>query len=137
MGPNVRDANLKLTLALPASTSAVVSSSLDLETTSRSDFVARCETLLTAPALNTSQLPDTKTMTYDLIASSSSNLSSPTVLVAGAIVQTGAGGVGAAGSTYRFKPASNVLRYFGFRATPSASGAGNASAANGTLEMLV
>jgi len=135
MGPNVRDTGLKVTKALPNGAAAATSGAIDLGLTSRSDFVAPVELLLSAPALGATPLPDAKTMKYDLIHSDNSDLSSPATLVASAIVQTGAGGAGDVAATWRFKPPSNVKRYLGFKAT--GSGAGDASGSSGTLELLV
>lgn len=128
-----RDGQLKVTAALPNGAANITSTSIDLTETSAGDLVAG-ELLLSAPAMNTTQMPDAKTMTYDLLSSVNADLSSPTTLVAGAIVQTGAGGVGCAAATFRYRPATTVKRYVGFKATGSA--AGNSTTANGTLELL-
>lgn len=135
--PNVKDAILILTRALPASTAAVTTAAgIDTGvTTSRAEQLA-AEYLLTAPAVTTSQLPDAKLQTYTIISSSNADMSSPTTHITGAIVQTGAGGAGAAGATYRFKAASDWKRYIGFSITPSASGTGDASGASATLELV-
>jgi len=134
---NVQDALLSISRALPASTSAVTSAAaLDLQASARSDFVARVELLLSAPAVTTAQLPDTKLMTYDIIDSVNADLSSPRIIAPGVIVQTGAGGAGAAGATFRWKPPTNARRYYGIRITPSASGTGDASGVSATLQLL-
>jgi hypothetical protein len=136
MGPNVRDAQQKLTQALPNGAGTVTTAAgLDLEAGPKSDYVARTEFLLTAPALTTAMLPNGVLMTYNIITSLSSNMSSPTTIIAGALVQTGAGGAGAVGNTYRFKPPSNVQRYIGLQAVLGATG-GNASTVSATLEHL-
>jgi hypothetical protein len=134
LGYNVPDALLTVSRALPNGAATVTSGSIDLETTGGNDFIARCEARITAPALTTAQLANAATVTYDLLTSASADLSSPTVLVAGLLVQTGAGGVGAATAQARAKLPTNVKRYVGFRATNS--GAGNASTSNGVLELL-
>src|SRR5262245_43016796 len=132
----LRDTVLKATKALPNGAATITQTAgFDLMNSTRGDFIANVEALLSAPALTTGEAPDTRTLTYGLISSDNSDLSSPTVVVAGAIVQTGAGGAGAAAATYRFKPPSNVKRYFGFRATGGTS-FGNASGKVGTLEIL-
>ncbi len=130
----VKDALLKVTKALPNGAANVTSDSIDTGKSSRGEHLARCELLLSAPALTTGQQPDAKTLTYDILGSDNSDLSAPSVTVAGAIVQTGAGGAGAAASEYRYKLPSNGPKYWGFKATGSA--AGNSSNASATLEMV-
>jgi hypothetical protein len=79
--------------------------------------------------------PDTRTMTYDVISSASSDLSSPTTIGTAVIIQTGAGGVGAATTTARYKPASNCARYIGLKVTSGAS-ITDSSAVSATLEFV-
>lgn len=132
---NVRDTQQKISRALPNGAGNVTpTAGIDLGSSSRGDFVADVELLLTAPLLTTAELPNAATMTYDLIQSDNPDLSSPVTIIAGAIVQTGAGGVGAAAATLRYKPPTNTKRYLGFKATNS--GAGNASGKLGLLEIL-
>lgn len=130
----MRDALKKVTKALPNGAANVTSDAIDLENTSRADEIRGIEMLLSAPALTTTEQPDSKTMIYDIIYSANSDLSSPTTYIAAAITQTGAGGAGAAAATYRFKLPSNAARYWGAKATGSASG--NSSTKSLTLEML-
>jgi hypothetical protein len=134
MSVQLRDNQLKATKALPNGIATVTSDSFVLGNGTKGDFTTPGEFLLTAPALTVAQLANASTMRYDLVCSVNADLSTPTVLVTGAITQTGAGGVGAAAATYRFRPASNVSTYFGFKATNSA--AADASAASATLEWL-
>jgi hypothetical protein len=139
-GPSLKDAALKFSRALPASTSAVTSSGagiIDTEVTTAQGTCPIKELLLTYPALTTGQLPDTKVMVYKLIQSANADLSSPSDVYGTAIItQTGAGGAGAAGGTKRIKPPSDSLRYLGLVITPSGSGTGDASGATATLEVL-
>ena len=134
---NLKDALLKLTRALPgaASTSVTSASSLDLGHGSNGNPLFRGELLLTYPALTTTMAPDTRTMTYDIIESANSDLSSPVVIAPGVVVQTGAGGAGAAAGTFRFKPASNARRYYGLKITSGAS-ITDSSAVSATLELV-
>ena len=138
-GPQIRDASLKFSRALPASTSAVtVNTPFDTgPRTQLGTFHARdAELLLTAPAVTTAQLPDGKTFTYTIIHSDNADLSSPVNLALAAIVQTAL-----AGPELRVLPSDA-----GFRATlnatsdslitPSASGTGDASGVSATLEIL-
>ena len=130
----MRDALKKVTKALPNGAAAVTSDAIDLENTSRADEVRDIELLLSAPALNVTEQPNSKMMIYDIIYSANSDLSSPTTYMAAAITQTGAGGVGAAAATKRIKLPSDAARYWGAKATGSA--AGNATTASMTLELL-
>lgn len=132
----VKDAQVKVTRALPASTAAVTSTTaIDTgKTTALGEQKNSMELLVSAPALSTAQLPDTKTMTYDVIGSSNADLSSPTTLASALITQTGASAAGAAAATKRYRLASDAPRYIGLKVTPSASGTGDASGATATLE---
>jgi hypothetical protein len=139
-GYGVRDNNYKLTLALPnaASTTVNTTTGLDTEVSSIGDFLAKAELLITAPALNTTILPDTKTMTYNVIASANSNMAGAVVVGQNALVQTGAGGAGAAAATGRWRPPTNIGatgRYLGLQEVSGANTT-DASSKSGTLEML-
>lgn len=129
----LKDAQVKLTLALPNGAATTTSTAIDTgKVTSQGTQPENVEWLLTAPALTTAQQPDAKTLTYSIITSDNSDLSSPTTLISGCIVQTGAGGAGAAAAEYRFRLPSDAARYLGFKAVGSATG--NSSAASATLE---
>jgi len=135
---DLKDASLKLTRALPASTSAVTSTALDTgKTTSLGAQPGEVEFLISAPAVSLAALPDTKTMTYALVQSSAADLSGATVLFDNLIIQTGATGTDpAVAATKRLRLPSDALRYIGLRITPSASGTGDASGVSATLEPL-
>src|SRR4051794_8714278 len=61
----MRDASIKVTKALPtAASGSVTSAGIDTGKGSFGDQVADVEYLLTAPALTTTMLPDTRTATY-------------------------------------------------------------------------
>jgi hypothetical protein len=133
--PQMADTLLQAVVALPNGAATVVSPAIDLyQINPQDDFEARTEFRLTAPALTVGQLANGSTMTYDILGSVNADLSSSTVLVAGFVVQTGAGGAGAAQKIARYNPASDVPRYIGFRATNSA--AANASAASATAQLV-
>lgn len=137
MAQELRDAGLKVTKALPNGAASVTSDAIDTGKTSTSGHQpGEVEYLLSAPALVVGDLANGETMKYDVVTGDSSDLtSSPTTLVTAAITQTGAGGVGAAAATYRFRPPTNAKRYIGFKATNS--GAGDASDKSGTFEALL
>ncbi len=141
--PGLQDASLTLTLALPSAASTTVTSATGIDTgVTTGDAIqpGQIEFLLSAPALNTTQLPDTKTVTYNVIVSAASTLGTPTTMLAAVITQTGAGGVGAAAATYRFRLPSSLpgtaSRYVGFTAV-TGSATGDCSASSATLKALV
>lgn len=120
--PNMRDASLKLALVLPSGANTVVSATgFDIGPTSGQGNYAPAidsDVLLESPALTVTELPNAATVTYDLISSASSNMGTPTVLQAAFLVVTGAGGAGAAATSKRFTPPSNLSQqYLGYRAT--------------------
>jgi hypothetical protein len=130
------DAKLSVTRLLPAAASATVNSlGIDLETGTRSDFVAATEVLVSAPALSTTIAPDTRTMTYRIQHDTDSAFGTAATLVDNLIVQTGAGGVGAAAATARFKLPTNVKRYIRLQIVSGASTT-DASALSATMQLL-
>lgn len=136
-GQNLKDATLKLSLALPngsASASVVVSGIDTGKSTTQGFQSGDIELLLSGPALNTTQLPDTKTMIYDLLTSDNADMSSPVTVAKEVLKQTGAGGAGAAAATQKMRLPDDAKRYVGFQATNS--GAGDASGASATLEVV-
>jgi hypothetical protein len=136
MTMELRDAGLKLTRALPNGAANVSSSSIDTgNSASQGSQPGEVEYLLSAPAMNATQMPDAKTMKYDILFSDSADLSGPTTYITAAITQTGAGSAGCAAATFRFRLPSNANRYIGFKATGSASG--DSTTATATLEALV
>lgn len=121
-GLNLKDNGLKVTKALPSGASSVTTDAIDLGHGTNGDHLAQCELLIEAPALVVGDLANDATMKYDVVESASSDLSSPTVIAKEVIVQTGAGGAGAASASQRYRFASTVKRYVGVKATNSASG---------------
>jgi hypothetical protein len=134
-GPNVQDAATIQTVALPNGAATVTSTAIDTGASTRdAQQVPGIEYQISAPALTTGQLANAATMTYTVQWSANANLSGPTTYINGAIVQTGAGGAGAAAATFNFRLPSAAGRYVFITVTNS--GAGNASAANATLTPL-
>jgi hypothetical protein len=132
----LKDTRVRVTRALPAAASTTVNStSIDLGHNTSGDFVVHGEFLLSAPAVNTTMAPDTRTFTYSIITSALSDMSSPTVVQSSVITQTGAGGAGAAATTYRFALPTTVARFVGVRVVSGAS-TGDASSVSATLEFL-
>ena len=137
---NVRDSQLTISLAGPAAASTTVTSAVNNfdsgETTALAVQPGLMEFLLTAPALNATILPNAATMTYQIVAADDAALSvNLTVLLPGAIVQTGAGGVGAALATRRWRMPTVCQRYIGFQITSSV-GTTTAVAAIATMESV-
>jgi hypothetical protein len=133
-GFRVRDASFARTKALPNGAATTTTDAIDLDAGgSRADFVANTELQINAPALGTSPMPDAKTMSYDVIHSDNSDLSSPTVIGGAVVLQTGASGAGAAAATGRFRFPTNVKRYVGVRAVGSTTG--NASGSSFSTDL--
>jgi hypothetical protein len=130
----VKDALQKVTKALPNGAASVTSDALDTQNSTRGNFQARCELLISAPALVVGDLGDGATMKYDVVESANADLSSPTVVAKEVLVQTGAGGAGAAAATARYRIKSDTKRYVGVKATNSA--AGDASDKSLTAELV-
>lgn len=136
MSYTVRDTRLKVTRALPGAASTTVNSTaIDLGHNTGGDFAANVEFLLSVPAVNATMAPDTRTFTYSIITDDNSSFSSAAIVQPGIIVQTGAGGAGAAAATYRFRLPTNCERYVGVRCVSGASTA-DASSVSATLEVL-
>jgi hypothetical protein len=133
VSPAVKDALLKVTTALPNGAATVYSTGIDTGVTPAGTHQGDYEWVLTAPAMNATEMPDSKTMTYSILTDTVAPIdASSTVLMPSVIVQTGASGAGCAAATYRFKLPSNAGRIVGVRAVGSASG--NATTASLTLE---
>lgn len=133
---NRKDAGLKVTRALPAAASATVNSSgIDLGHGSRGAPLFDGELLLTYPAVDATMAPDTRTFTYKLQMDDNADFSSATDIAPSFVVQTGAGGAGAAGGTKRWRPPTNCERYVRLVCTSGASTA-DASAVSATLELV-
>lgn len=134
MGLAIKDALVKGTRALPAAASSTVDgAAINLGLTSRGDFVAQMELKLTAPAVNATMAPDTRTFTYSIIHSDNSDLSSASVIHSAVITQTGASSAGAASTTATVRLPVDVKQYVGVRVVSGASTA-DASSVSATLE---
>lgn len=137
MGFQVRDELLKAERALPAAASSTVDgAAIDLGHGSRGDFLANAELKVTAPAVTATMVPDTRTMTYSVIHSDNADLSNPAVLYSSVIVQTGAGGAGAAEASATVRLPVDVKRYVGVRVTSGPSTT-DSSAVKATAELLL
>lgn len=131
----VRDANLIQTKALPSGASSVYTDGIDLGAlNARGARLADCEMLVSAPALAVGELANASTMKYDIQTDDDSAFGSPTTVALEVIVQTGAGGVGDAADSFRYKIPSDSERYIRIKATNSH--AADASAKSMTMELL-
>ena len=135
MGNAVKDSNLILTKALPNGAATVYSAGIDLGHGAKGDFLANVEVKISAPALTTTELPDTKTMTYSIQHDTDSAFGTVADLYPGVIVQTGAGGAGAAAATFTAKLPVDVARHIRVKAVNS--GAGDTSGKELTVEVLL
>ena len=134
MSFRVEDAQLQRSFALPNGANTTNSTGIDLESTPSGSFVADTEIVINAPALTTGELGDTQTITYSLRQSANADFSGDSELLGGLIVQTGAGGAGAAAAERRVRLPTNVQRYVRLRAVKT--GASNASTKSGTMKMV-
>lgn len=134
MAYTLKDNALKKTKALPTGASTVSGDGFDLGHGSRGDFVANCELQIEAPALTTSELPDTQTIIYHVYHSDNSDFSGESLLYGNIITQTGAGGAGAAADTKQCRLPVDVKRYVRVKATKT--GAANASTKSMTTRLV-
>jgi hypothetical protein len=113
-----------------AQSTTVYTASMDLNAVT--PFIpGNVEFQLVTPALNTTQLPDSRTVTYAL-QDSADDSSFATILTLNEATQTGASSAGAASGTVRFSPPSDVRRYIRVAITTGAS-TGDCSAASATF----
>jgi len=123
------------TKALPNGAASSSTDAIDLGPLTDRGARPPMELEILAPALTAAQLPDDKTMTYKVESDSASNFASPKTLADAVLVQTGAGGAGAAAATARFAIPSDCERYV--RVTATNSGTGDASGASMTVNLKV
>lgn len=134
MGFLRQDVKLTQSKALPNGAASVNSTGFDLGLGPQGDFLAEVELKVSAPALAVGELANGDTMTYIVQHDTASDFSGATTLFDNLIVQTGAGGVGAAAATATVSLPVDVKRYVRIKATNS--GLGNASAKSLTEELL-
>lgn len=125
--PRLRDADLTKTIALSNGAGSVTSNAIDLGPHRKSGTP---ELLILAPALTTTQLPNTETMTYIVEFAAATGFSTITRSITVG-VQTGAGGAGAVADEYRCGVASDADQYCRLKVTKT--GTGNASTVSGTI----
>lgn len=119
----------ELDFALPNGAATAYSTDIDIGSLKLPENV---EFQIEIPDATTSEAPDTRTLTVDIVAGSAA---SPTTQASRAQVYTGSGGAGFSGSQGRFGVARNAGRYVRARAVGGAS-FGNMSGKNGTIRIL-
>lgn len=131
----IKDATTTKSAALPNGAATTATAAVQVQgSSSLRDFVASVELKLTIPALTTTELGDTQTITYTIETSDDSAFGSGNVTISLSTVQTGAGGAGATGTTVLVKPNSALKSYV--RAKAVKTGASNASTSSMTLDIL-
>jgi hypothetical protein len=133
-GFQVQDALLQRNVTLPNGAATTNTTSIDLEQGVQGEFLADAEVLIDAPALTTGELGDTQTITYSIRQSANADFSNDTELLGGLILQTGAGGAGAAAAQRRVRLPSTTQRYIRLRAVKT--GASNASTKSGSIRLV-
>lgn len=130
----IKDADLEQSKALPAAPGSIYTTAFDLGAgIPNAEFLADAEFTIAAPALTVVQLPNGETATYK-VQDSTDNVTFVTVADA-VLVQTGAGGAGAAAANGRARLPSDVSRYVRLAVTIS-GGAGDCSAASATARIV-
>lgn len=121
-GYGVRDANMVKTKALPSGASTIYTDGIDVGLRGgRGALLADCELEINAPILAVGELANASTMKYDVQMDADVAFGSPTTIALEVLVQTGAGGVGAAAATAKFRLPTNCERYVRVAATNSAA----------------
>lgn len=131
----MRDAALELSRALPNGAATVTTTAgIQIKGATTDEFSAPMEFEIDAPSIATGLLADAATMKYSIVHATDPAMSDAAVLAADVLVQTGAGGAGAAAVKTRWRAPSNSRAFIGLRAVNS--GAGNASTRTAYLRLL-
>jgi hypothetical protein len=128
-----RDADVKVTKALPAAAANNNSSGIDLGSVTPGVLGEKIEVILEVPALPS--LVDAKTVIYTL-QDSADGVTFVAIPELATLTVTGAGGVGCAAATRTVRLPSSVRRYVGFNQAVLAAGGDN-TAKSATLSLLV
>jgi hypothetical protein len=117
-----RDYGTKVTKALPNGAATIYTDGLDLGHTENGIPPLGSHLEIAAPLLAFADLGDAATMKYDVQCDTDSAFGSATTLAKEVVVQTGAGGVGAAAQTVLYAIPPHCERYIRVAATNSAAG---------------
>jgi hypothetical protein len=125
-----QDAHLSKSKALPAAAGSVQTDAIKIGSVGE-PLLTPLELRISAPGLSTAQLPNANTAVYAILHGDT-----PDTLewVATIGVQTGAGGEGAPGAEYRYRPPHNLKPFVAAKCTTNA--AANASAAAMQLDVM-
>jgi hypothetical protein len=135
--PSFGDLALRETLALPNGAATTLGAAIDVGCGTPDDFPVNAEFKIEAPALSTGDHGNGATLTFSLVTDDvdTFNSSALVVLLPSVLVQTGAGGAGAAAASWQGRaPIGGVRKYIGLKAVKS--GAGDISDQTATLSML-
>lgn len=128
------DYALRVTKALPNGGASTVTDAIDLQHGTYGRLLADVEFLLEAPAMGVTPMANGKTMIYSIETDNDPAFGSAKVVNAALLTQTGAGGVGCAAASERFRLPSNCERYVRIKATGSTTG--DASGSSMTFQPL-
>lgn len=127
-----RDAALEVSRALPNGANTVTSTAgIPVKSDAGMELQADFELEISAPALATGIHADAATVKYHIVHGNAADLSDAAVLAADILTQTGAGGLGSAAATARYRLPSTCKKYVGLRIVKS--GAGDATGLTATL----
>jgi hypothetical protein len=119
---NIQDAALTETATIPATATDAFTADINLGTNSKAFLTEEQELEIAFPAFTVSQLANGAAVTAVVLNGSAT---SPTGTALGITrVVTGAGGVGAAATSFRVRLPAATLQYLRVKFTTSASGAG-------------
>jgi hypothetical protein len=127
---NLEDSSVNVSATLPTGTASANTGSIRLASSSGVNLT-NVDYSAELPAQLTAGLPDGVKLTVDIKYSANADLSSPATLYPGFIVQTGAGGAGAAATSKKFRIPSDISGYLFASVTGSAS----TNAATGSLAL--
>lgn len=132
MPRNLKDATYIKTFALNNGAGSTQSAVIDLGADGYKPETIEAE--LIVPALNATMAPDTRTVTYIIETSTTSNFAAvdTTIQTSGA---AGAGGAGIAATTKRVRLPSNCARYIRGKVTMGST-TGDASSITATFQLL-
>jgi len=130
------DADFDENLTLPTADGTVQTTGFDLGAIGDRDVRPdELEIWIRSPALNTTQLPDADTLTWSVESDDNSGFTSALIVADKVMVQTGAGGAGAAAKECRFKIPPGCERYVRIKAV-AAGGTGDISGSSADVSLV-
>jgi hypothetical protein len=136
--PAFADNELIETVSLHNGAGTTLGAAIEVGCGTPDDFPENGEFKIEAPALTTTQLPNSETMSYSLVTDDvdTFNSSALVVLLPNVLVQTGAGSAGAAATSWQGRPPiGGIRKYIGIKAVKT--GTGDCSTVSATLSYLV